>query len=157
MKARNLHTAKKTLLTEPSAPLPNGSRRRAKIICTIGPACHTEEAMRDLMRLGMDVGRLNFSHGTHEDHARNIERLRLAAEKENRTICILQDLQGPKISTARLARHDPIALRTGSTVVITPRDITGTPTRISTTFQDLAGEVGVGARILLRDGLIELR
>ena len=131
--------------------------RRAKIICTIGPACHSEAAMRDLMRLGMDVARLNFSHGTHEDHARNIERLRLAAEKENRTICILQDLQGPKIRTGRLARHEPVLLKSGSTVVITPRDITGTATRISTTFQDLASEVSVGARILLRDGLIELR
>ncbi|MGB8984990.1 MAG: pyruvate kinase, partial [Candidatus Sulfotelmatobacter sp.] len=93
--------------------------RRAKIICTIGPACHSEAAMRDLMRLGMDVGRLNFSHGTHEDHARNIARLRSAAEKENRTICILQDLQGPKIRTGRLARREPIVLKSGSTVVIT--------------------------------------
>ena len=157
MKARNLPTAKKALLTEPSAPLPNGSRRRAKIICTIGPACHTEEAMRDLMRIGMDVGRLNFSHGTHEDHARNIERLRNAAEKENRTICILQDLQGPKIRTGSLQDHKPVVLKSGSTVTITPRDIAGTAERISTTFQDLAREVIVGARILLRDGLIELR
>ncbi|MHB8216766.1 MAG: pyruvate kinase [Candidatus Sulfotelmatobacter sp.] len=133
------------------------SPRRAKIICTIGPACHSEAAMRDLLRLGMDVGRLNFSHGTHEDHARNIERLRLAAEKENRSICILQDLQGPKIRTGRLERHEPILLESGSTVIITPRDITGTPTRISTTFPDLAREVTQGARILLRDGLIELR
>jgi pyruvate kinase len=133
------------------------SARRAKIICTIGPACHDEAAMRDLLRLGMDVGRLNFSHGTHEDHARNIARLRSAAEKENRSICILQDLQGPKIRTGRLDRHEPISLETGSTVVITPRDIAGTPTRISTTFPDLAREVVAGARILLRDGLIELR
>src|SRR3984885_13271876 len=133
------------------------ANRRAKIICTIGPACHTEEAMRDLMRLGMDVGRLNFSHGTHEDHARNIERLRLAAEKENRTICILQDLQGPKIRTGSLERHQPVLLKSGSSVIITPRDIAGTANRISTTFQDLAREVIVGARILLRDGLIELR
>jgi len=113
--------------------------------------------MRDLLRLGMDVARLNFSHGSHEDHARNIERLRRAAEKEDRTVCILQDLQGPKIRTGRLERHEPVLLKSGSTVLITPRDITGTATRISTTFQDLAREVGVGARILLRDGLIELR
>ena len=131
--------------------------RRAKIICTIGPACHSEAAMRDLLRLGMDVARLNFSHGSHEDHARNIERLRRAAEKEDRTVCILQDLQGPKIRTGRLERHEPILLKSGSTVIITPRDIAGTPTRISTTFPDLAREVTTGARILLRDGLIELR
>src|SRR6202035_5701047 len=93
----------------PTSPI-NGvlPARHAKIICTIGPACHSEDAMRDLLRLGMDVGRLNFSHGTHEDHARNIERLRSAAEKENRSVCILQDLQGPKIRTGRLERHQPV-------------------------------------------------
>ncbi len=131
--------------------------RRAKIICTIGPASHSEAAMRDLLRLGMDVARLNFSHGTHEEHARNIERLRRAAEKENRSVCILQDLQGPKIRTGRLKGHQPIELKSGSAVIITPRDVPGTSSRISTTFPDLASEVVSGARILLRDGLIELR
>lgn len=113
--------------------------------------------MRDLMRIGMDVARLNFSHGTHDDHARNIERLRAAAEKENRTICILQDLQGPKIRTGSLERHEPVLLKSGSTVVITPLDIAGTAALLATTFPDLAREVTPGARILLRDGLIELR
>ncbi|MGA6982179.1 MAG: pyruvate kinase [Candidatus Sulfotelmatobacter sp.] len=135
----------------------DAASRRAKIICTIGPSCRAEAAMRDLLRLGMDVARLNFSHGSHADHARNIECLRSAAEKENRTVCILQDLQGPKIRTGRLERHQPILLKSGSTVVITPRDIAGTITRISTTFVDLAQELSPGARILLSDGLIELR
>ena len=133
------------------------SPRRAKIICTIGPACHSEALMRDLLRLGMDVARLNFSHGTHEDHAHNIQRLRRAAEREHRTVCILQDLQGPKIRTGTLEGHEPVLLKTGSVVTITPRDVPGTPTRISTTFPDLAREVTAGARILLSDGLIELR
>jgi pyruvate kinase len=140
-------------LSSPASP----AARRAKIICTIGPACHSEAAMRDLLRLGMDVARLNFSHGSHEDHARNIERLRRAAEKEDRTVCILQDLQGPKIRTGRLEHHEPVELKSGSTVMITPRDISGTSTRISTTFPDLAREVSPGTRILLCDGLIELR
>jgi pyruvate kinase len=131
--------------------------RRAKIICTIGPACNTEEAMRDLLRLGMDVARLNFSHGSHEDHAHNIKRLRRAAEQEGRTLCILQDLQGPKIRTGLLEGHDPVLLKTGSVVTITPQDSPGTATRISTTFPDLARELTVGARILLSDGLIELQ
>ena len=161
MKQRKPEAAKKDSFLEASvfsdSPRSVATTRRAKIICTIGPACHSEAAMRDLMRLGMDVARLNFSHGSHEDHARNMERLRSAAEKENRTICILQDLQGPKIRTGRLQDHEPVLITSGSTLVITPRDITGTATRISTTFQDLAREVGVGARILLRDGLIELR
>jgi pyruvate kinase len=113
--------------------------------------------MRDLLRLGMDVARLNFSHGTHEEHARNIERLRKAAEEEERSVCILQDLQGPKIRTGRLKDHQPIELKSGATVIITPRDIVGTAARISTTFPDLTSEVTPGARILLRDGLIELR
>src|SRR5271166_5845221 len=160
MKQGKTGMTKESSLMSQSAP--EGSHgvaraRRAKIICTIGPACHSEAAMRDLLRLGMDVGRLNFSHGSHEDHARNIERLRKAAEKENRTVCILQDLQGPKIRTGRLTDHQPIELKSGSTVIITPRDIAGTATRISTTFPDLAREVTPGARILLRDGLIELR
>jgi pyruvate kinase len=133
------------------------SPRRAKIICTIGPACNTEVTMRDLLRLGMDIARLNFSHGTHEDHAHNIHRLRRAAEREGRTVCILQDLQGPKIRTGPLERHEPVLLKTGSVVTITPQDIPGTATRISTTFPDLARELSAGARILLSDGLIELR
>jgi pyruvate kinase len=131
--------------------------RRAKIIATIGPACHSEAAMRDLFRLGMDVARLNFSHGSHEDHARNIERLRRAADREGQSVCILQDLQGPKIRTGRLEGHEPVEIKSGSTVIITPRDLAGTATRISTTFPDLAREVEPGARILLTDGLIELR
>jgi pyruvate kinase len=147
-------------LEQPLSPLEGDSHkpaRRAKIICTIGPACHSEAAMRDLLRLGMDVARLNFSHGSHKDHAQNVERLRSAAKKEGRTVCILQDLQGPKIRTGLLQGHEPVLLKTGSSVVITPRDIAGTASRIATTFPDLAREVSAGTRILLCDGLIELR
>jgi pyruvate kinase len=131
--------------------------RRAKIICTIGPACNTEAAMRDLLRLGMDIARLNFSHGTHEEHAHNIQRLRRAAQREGRTLCILQDLQGPKIRTGPLEHHQPVLLKTGSLVTITPEEIAGNSARISTSFPDLARELTPGARVLLSDGLIELR
>src|SRR5258708_17100782 len=136
---------------------PTTSPRKAKIVCTLGPSSNTETTVRDLMRLGMDVARLNFSHGTHEEHARMIERLRKVAENEGRTICILQDLQGPKIRTGRLKHRTAVALKTGSHVVITPRDIAGTSSLISTTFQTLAQEVEPGSSILLSDGLIELR
>src|SRR5256886_6532763 len=115
-------------------PTSSPSLRRAKIICTVGPACDSEAMLRELMRLGMDVARLNFSHGTHQEHARNIQRLRRAAEKESRSICILQDLQGPKIRTGRLKGHDPVLLKNGSRVTITTRDVAGTPTLFSTTF-----------------------
>ena len=131
--------------------------RRAKIICTIGPSSNTESAMRELLRLGMDIARLNFSHGTHEDHVNNIHRLRRAAEREGRTVCILQDLQGPKIRTGLLERREPVMLKTGSIVTITPSTEPGNATRISTTFPDLGRELSAGARILLSDGLIELR
>jgi pyruvate kinase len=130
--------------------------RKAKIVCTLGPSSNSEPVLRDLMRLGMDVARLNFSHGTHEEHARVIERVRKTAEKEGRSICILQDLQGPKIRTGRLKHRTPVLLEKGARLTITPRDIPGTASLLSTTFKTLAREVQPGARILLADGLIEL-
>jgi len=135
---------------------PNTSRRRAKIVCTIGPASNSDEMIRDLMLLGMDVARLNFSHGTHEQHAVVIERLRKVARQLNRSICIMQDLQGPKIRTGRLASGAPVALKKGQTVTITPNDVAGTTEIISTTYQNLADDVKPGERILLSDGRIEL-
>src|SRR5450755_3611524 len=135
---------------------PGTSRRRAKIVCTIGPASNSDEMIRDLMRLGMDVARLNFSHGTHEQHAVVIGRLRKVAKELNRSICIMQDLQGPKIRTGRLASGAPVALKKGQTVIITPKDVPGTTEIISTTYQNLADDVKPGERILLSDGRIEL-
>jgi len=131
--------------------------RRAKIVCTIGPSSNSESMIRELLRVGMDVARLNFSHSTHEEHARVIERLRRAAEKEGRTLAILQDLQGPKIRTGRLKFRTPVMLKPGSHVTITPRDVPGTASLISTSYPNLAQDVAVGARVLLTDGLIELR
>src|SRR5271157_2630856 len=135
---------------------PTTSRRRAKIVCTIGPVSNSEDMIRDLMRLGMDVARLNFSHGTHEQHAVVIGRLRKVAGELHRSICILQDLQGPKIRTGRLACSAPVALVKGQTVTITPKDVPGTTEIIATTYQDLADDVKPGERILLSDGRIEL-
>jgi pyruvate kinase len=130
--------------------------RRAKIICTIGPASSQEAMMRELVRLGMDIARLNFSHGTHQDHFEHIRRLRRAAQREGRTVSILQDLQGPKIRTGPLEEHKPVLLKTGALVTITPGEAPGNARRISTTFPGLARELTPGARILLSDGLIEL-
>jgi pyruvate kinase len=134
----------------------NIGRRRAKIVCTIGPASNSEEMIRELMVRGMDVARLNFSHGTHEQHAVVIERLRKVAAELERSICILQDLQGPKIRTGRLKFNKPVALQKGQTVTITPKDVEGTTEVISTTYQNLADDVKPGERILLSDGRIEL-
>src|SRR5260370_7569158 len=116
---------------------PSRGLRRAKIVCTVGPASNSESALRDLMQLGMDVARLNFSHGTHAEHSRAIQRVRRAAEKEGRTVCILQDLQGPKIRTGRLKHHTPVLLKTGSRLPIPPRQVSWTPPLITTTFKTL--------------------
>src|SRR5579864_1304803 len=131
--------------------------RRAKIICTIGPSCNTEPQLRALMQVGMDVARLNFSHGSHEEHARHVAMLQRCAKEENRTICILQDLQGPKIRTGALKGHKPVELQAGARVTITTRAVEGTPDLISTTFIGLPQEMKSGSRILLSDGRIELR
>src|ERR1700742_1809750 len=130
--------------------------RRAKIVCTIGPASNSEEMIRELMLAGMDVARLNFSHGTHDDHAQVIARLRKVAAELNRSICILQDLQGPKIRTGSLKDHAPITLETGQLVTISAGDIVGGSQLIATTYRDLAHDVKPGEHILLSDGRIEL-
>src|SRR5579859_1557626 len=145
-------------MTSPSVVAPNTPiRRKAKIVCTLGPSSSSPAIIRDLIRSGMDVARLNFSHGTHEEKARLITTIRDVATAEGKPICVLQDLQGPKIRTGRLKYRTPVALKTGSRVTITPRDVAGTHQVISTTFKTLAREVQPGARILLSDGLIELR
>jgi pyruvate kinase len=131
--------------------------RRGKIICTIGPASDSEECIRDLMQLGMDVARLNFSHGTHAEHSRRIRRLRQSARNLQRTICILQDLQGPKIRTGPLKNGKPVMLEKGARVTITPQRVEGSAELLSTDFAGLAREVETGARVLLSDGRIELK
>ncbi len=142
----------------PKDPLqsPTPGRRRAKIVCTIGPACNSEEMIRDLMLRGMNVARLNFSHGTHEEHARVIQRLRKLAGELGRTICILQDLQGPKIRTGRLKSRAPVTLQKGQRVTITSKDAMSAASLIATTYRGLANDVKPGERILLSDGRLEL-
>jgi pyruvate kinase len=142
--------------TSPDAARDEGVRR-AKIVCTIGPASDSVACILDLMRLGMDVARLNFSHGTHAEHARRIQRLRRAARRLKRTVCILQDLQGPKIRTGKLKDGKPVELKAGNRITITPRKVEGTAALISTDFAGLAREVEPAARVLLSDGRIELR
>ena len=144
-------------MTEPVLNATPAAKRKAKIVATLGPSSNTEPILRELVRAGMNVARLNFSHGTHEQMTELIALLRDIAATEGRTICIMQDLQGPKIRTGRLLDRRPIALAVGTQVTITPQDVLGSNTLISTTFQTLAREVGPGSTILLSDGLIELR
>lgn len=133
------------------------SLRRAKIVGTLGPASNTDETFRALVRAGLDVARLNFSHGTHPEKLKLIEMVRKVAAEEGRYICILGDLQGPKIRTGKLENRKPVQLEAGKKVTITPRDIPGNAEVLATTFKTLAENLEPGARILLADGLIELR
>lgn len=141
-------------LTGPSFAL---SSRRAKIVGTLGPASNTETTFRALVRAGLDVARLNFSHGTHPEKLKLIEMVRKVGAEEGKNICILGDLQGPKIRTGKLENRTPVQLEAGKTITITPRDIPGNAQVLSTTFTTLAENLESGARILLADGLIELR
>jgi pyruvate kinase len=131
--------------------------RHSKIVCTIGPATQSLRMIRKLIEAGMDVARLNFSHGTHEEHAQNIAALREASVLMKKPIAILADLQGPKIRTGTLAGGGSVALRTGQKFVITTAKVLGDSTRVNTTFRPLPHEVKTGHRILLSDGLIALR
>ena len=131
--------------------------RRAKIVATLGPASSTEDLFRQLLRAGLDVARLNFSHGSHEQKAELIAMVRKVAREEAKPICILADLQGPKIRTGTLVDHKPVMLEAGKQLTITPEKMDGTAERVSTVFTTLAENLKAGDRILLSDGLIELR
>ena len=131
--------------------------RHSKIVCTIGPATRSPRMIRKLIAAGMDVARLNFSHGTHQEHAQSIVMLRDAATEYKKPLAILADLQGPKIRTGALAGGGTVLLRAGQKFVVTVAKVLGDSTRVNTTFQTLPREVKSGDRILLSDGLIELR
>lgn len=131
--------------------------RRAKIVCTLGPASTSQEVIEQLLLAGMDVARVNFSHGTHEQHLEVIERLRTAQLKHRKAIGILGDLQGPKIRTGRLEKGEVMLVEGKEISITTEESVLGTEELISTTYQPLAADVNVGDRILLDDGLLELR
>jgi pyruvate kinase len=131
--------------------------RRTKIMATLGPATDREAAISELIAAGVDLFRLNFSHGTHQSHAAAVSRIRAAAEQQGRAVAVLQDLAGPKIRTGTLAGGTPIDLHDGDTFQIVFGDEVGGPGRVSTTFTGLATAVRPGHTLLLDDGHIELR
>ncbi len=127
---------------------------RTKIVCTLGPASSTPEVLRSLIKAGLNVARINFSHGTYEEHAASIATLRRLAEELGRPIAMLGDLQGPRIRVGDLA--EPRTLREGTDVVITPESAIIGPDAIPVTYDALAQDVQVGDRVLMDDGLIDL-
>lgn len=132
------------------------SVRRTKIVATIGPATSKPEVLRALIEAGATTLRLNFSHGTHGDHQRNIRLIRQISFELNRPVAILQDLQGPKIRLGRF-EEGPIQLKNGDPFTLTSRSLPGTQTISSVTYDKLAEEVPEGATILLDDGKVEMR
>ncbi|MFV2011584.1 MULTISPECIES: pyruvate kinase [unclassified Micromonospora] len=130
-----------------------GVTRRAKIVCTLGPATASPERIRGLVEAGMDVARLNFSHGSHEDHQQVYQLVREAAQVAGRAVAVLADLQGPKIRLGRFA-DGPHEWRTGDSVVITSDDIIGSRERVSCTYRRLPQEVRPGDRLLIDDGKV---
>jgi pyruvate kinase len=129
---------------------------RVRIIATLGPASSSEETVSQMIQAGMDVARLNFSHGTHEDHARNIRMVRALSERAGRPIAILQDLQGVKIRTGELHDHQAV-LREGQSFTLTARSVPGDEQEVSVTWAPLPQNVRPDDLLLLDDGRIRLR
>ncbi|WP_026316581.1 pyruvate kinase [Actinokineospora enzanensis] len=129
--------------------------RRAKIVCTMGPATATPERVRELVAAGMDVARMNFSHGSHGDHKQVYDLVRAAGDESGRAVGILADLQGPKIRLGTFA-NGPVEWRTGDVVRITVEDVAGTHDRVSTTYKGLADDARPGDRLLVDDGKVGL-
>ena len=130
--------------------------RRTKIVATIGPATENADTLRALIEAGATTLRLNFSHGTQENHQRNIKLIRQVSFELNQPVGILQDLQGPKIRLGKF-KDGPIHLKEGDRFVLTSRDIPGTQTESSVTYEPLVDEVPEGATILLDDGRVEMK
>jgi pyruvate kinase len=130
--------------------------RRVRIVCTLGPATATDEGMRALVDAGMDVARLNFSHGTHDAHAAMIERVRRASEGRDRPVAVLADLQGPKIRLGRF-QGGAAVLAPGAVIeLVAGADLEGDATRASTTYEAFARDVRAGDTVLVDDGRVRL-
>jgi len=133
------------------------NNRRAKIVCTLGPSSGTPEMIDKLVAAGMDLARLNFSHGSHDEHAQRVAAVRRASAHHEKPVGVLADLQGPKIRTGALERGHAVQLHFGQTFTITTKNKVGNSDGVSTTFRALPESVQKGDRILLRDGEIAMR
>jgi len=133
-----------------------GRMTRTKIVCTLGPSTDSEERLREMIRAGMSVARINFSHGDHEIHARRIALVRRLAEEEGKVVAILGDLQGPKLRTGSIASGSAI-LREGAEFILTTRPVPGDEHQVHFPHPEVLPDIAPGHRILLDDGLLELQ
>ena len=129
--------------------------RRAKIVCTLGPACSSPDKLRALVDAGMDVARLNLSHGSYADHEKVYQEVRRASDESGRAVGVLVDLQGPKIRTGRFS-GGPVELAAGAEFTITTREVDGNEREVGTTYKGLPGDVRPGDRLLIDDGKVAL-
>ncbi|MER2263176.1 MAG: pyruvate kinase [Psychrobacillus sp.] len=129
--------------------------RKTKIVCTIGPASESEETLEKLIEAGMNVARLNFSHGSHEEHAGRIERIKKVAKRLDKIVGILLDTKGPEIRTHKM-ENDAIELASGQSIDISMTEVLGNNERFSISYEKLIEDVQEGSTILLDDGLVEL-
>src|SRR5829696_4341363 len=129
--------------------------RRSKIVATLGPGTSKEETIRDLVRFGVDVTRLNFSHGEHETHLKNARLVREAAKELGRNVAVMQDIQGPKIRIGEVVGETELI--EGNRLAVAPGDFLGDASRLSTPYKQVIHDVKPGHRVLLDDGLLELR
>lgn len=129
--------------------------KKTKIVCTIGPASESPELLDQMIAAGMNVARLNFSHGNHEEHSERIANIRKAAKRAGTEIGILLDTKGPEIRTHDM-ENGAVELKEGSEVIISMKEVLGTAEKMSVTYEGLIEDVHVGSKILLDDGLIEL-
>lgn len=131
--------------------------KKAKIVATVGPASETSEMLQALVQAGVNVFRLNFSHGTHADHQERINRIRENNAKYGFTVGILQDLQGPKIRIGNVEHKDGVKITAGQRLVFTNEEIIGTSERVSTPYKGMYRDVRMGERILMDDGKLEVK
>lgn len=131
-------------------------KHKTKIVCTIGPASRTDSVIKSLIKSGMNVARLNFSHGNPEDHRHDIRRIRSIASRLERVVTILIDLPGPKIRIGKL-QNEPLVLKKDDNVTLTPNNILGTVSRIPINYTQLSQSVSKGSLIYLNDGFLQLR
>ncbi len=130
--------------------------RKTKIICTIGPACEDEETLTAMCKAGMNVARLNFSHGTHEEHLKRIQLIRTVREKLNLPIAIMLDTKGPEYRI-KTFQNGPVTLKDGELFTLTTDDVPGDETRVSVTYAGLTEELSPGDTVLINNGLVILK
>ena len=130
--------------------------KKTKIVCTIGPASESLETLKELMSLGMNVCRLNFSHGNHEEHLKRIENIKKAREELKLPVAIMLDTKGPEIRLGDFS-VEQIQLSIGDTFTLTTREVLGDQSQISVSYKDLPKDVHIGGNILIDDGLVNLK